>query len=124
MDSPAGEYCKECDPGVGCRIYDTAPEKCLEFKCAYNQMERVSINLRPDKCGIIFERLDDIMIGTIDNVILNDDAGGQLESFKKEGFSLVLYREHIEPYVWSEKYTREEILEKIQKELKKLNGSS
>ena len=57
MNSPAGEYCKECEKGVGCKIFDHVPKKCLEFKCAYNQMEKVSIDLRPDNCDVIFERI-------------------------------------------------------------------
>jgi len=43
MDSPAGEYCKECNEGIGCKIYNTAPKDCLGFKCAYNQVDNISI---------------------------------------------------------------------------------
>jgi len=127
MDSPAGEYCKECDPGIGCKIYDNAPEKCLLFKCAYNQMEKASINMRPDKCGIIFERLDDIIIGTIKPELetISNDIFKQLESFKNEGFSFVLYKKGQKPYVnTTGNYEKHEILNKIAMELKRINGST
>ena len=126
MDSPAGEYCKECEPGVGCKIYKNAPDKCLKFRCAYNQMEKASIDMRPDKCGVIFERLDDIIIGTVDPEVerLNENVLGQLEYFKDEGFSLVLYKKGNSTYYYSDEYLVEEIREKIATELERLNGSA
>lgn len=126
MDSPAGEYCKECEPDIGCRIYKNAPEKCLEFKCAYNQMKSVSINMRPDKCGVIFERLDDIIIGTIDPEIglLSKDILGQMDAFINQGFSFILYKTGYKTFIYSSKYTDNEIREKISAELKRLNGST
>lgn len=126
MDSPAGEYCRECDPDVGCKIYDSAPKRCLEFKCAYNQMDKVSINLRPDNCRVIFERLEDIIIGTVDPEIgqLNQDVLMQLDNFVRQGFSFVLYKKGYDTYIHSTKYTKQEIREKIGAELKRLNGSA
>ena len=127
MNSPAGEYCIECFPGKGCMIYDEAPEKCLEFKCAYNQMEKVSINMRPDKCGVIFIRVDDIIAGRIDDEVTspNEYVQGQLEFFKNEGFPFVLYKQGNKPYVYQAKgYTKQEILDKVRMELERANGGS
>lgn len=116
MDSPAGEYCRECEPGVGCKIYDHAPKKCLDFYCAYNQMEKVSKNLRPDKCGVIFERYDDIMFGTIDpeHNQLSKDIVGQIEFFILEGFSIVLVMNRNVQFIHTtEKYTEQELIDKL-----------
>ena len=92
MDSPAGELCKHCNNG--CDIYDHAPKDCLEYQCAYNQMEKVSIMLRPDKCGVIFEKISNkLFAGTIDpkqikpeNIILN-----QISAFLNDGYSVILH---------------------------------
>ena len=116
MDSPAGEYCRECEPGVGCKIYDNAPKDCLDFYCAYNQVEKVSKNLRPDKCGVIFERFDDIMFGTIDpeKNQLSKDIVGQIEFFILEGFSIVLVMKGNVQYIHAaEGYTEQELIDKL-----------
>ena len=67
MDSPAGEWCKECNIGIGCKIYDDGiSNDCLNYKCAYNDIVDAPIELRPDKCKIIFENVDgSIFLGTM-----------------------------------------------------------
>lgn len=57
----AGEWCKHCDIGVGCRIYETRPAPCIDFECLWlasqrrmNGMERMKLALRPDKCKVMF----------------------------------------------------------------------
>jgi len=90
MDKPAGITCKFCDKG--CTIYDTKDKRCSEFKCAYNQMKIVSEKMRPDNCGVIFERLeDDLMFGTI-NPEHKDFSfiNGQIQTFLNEGINVVL----------------------------------
>jgi hypothetical protein len=107
MNSPVGELCKHCEEGVGCKIYNTAPKDCLDFSCAYNQMEKVSINLRPDKCGVIFEKVtNDIFIGTTDPNIsnLSDVAKRQIDSFLQEEFSVILFNQKIKsPFIYTTK---------------------
>ena len=97
VNSPAGELCKHCNNG--CDIHDTIiPKECSGFYCVYLQMENASINLRPDKCGVIFEKITtDVFIGTVDSkkIILSDDAYEQINSFLDEGFSVVLYHQRI-----------------------------
>jgi hypothetical protein len=123
MDSPAGESCKECDVGVGCKIYDIAPKDCLDFECAYSQMEKVHINMRPDKCGIIFERIGkNIFLGTIntDDTEANEDIKGQINSFIQDEFSVILKQMHKMPIIIPTKgYTPEEVWETYQQEIKK-----
>lgn len=93
MNSPAGELCIQCDQNKGCLIYNTAPKKCLEYKCAYAQMNKVSINLRPDNCHVIFEKIpnSNIFIGLADPAFsLHDNAKSQIRAFVQQGFSVSL----------------------------------
>jgi hypothetical protein len=126
MDSPAGDLCKYCDEGKGCKIYDTVPEKCLEFNCAYIQMEKVHPSLRPDKCGVIFERIKDVFVGTLDpENPLQDVVKGQIDSFSREGFSIILFKRNAKPVIMAgNNHTADEVWNIVQTEVSKLNGSS
>ena len=92
MNSPPLEYCSKCIPGEGCGIWDTVPEDCLEYQCAYNQMSNASVNLRPDRCHIIFEKTtDDIFTGLLEpGYALNKDVLGQVNAFAREGISVLI----------------------------------
>jgi len=35
LDKARGEWCRHCDIGRGCRIYDERPAECREFYCSY-----------------------------------------------------------------------------------------
>lgn len=129
MNSPAGELCKECDEGKGCRIYDTAPKKCLEFSCCYNQMKKVSMDLRPDKCEVVFEKItDDVFIGTLnpDQKKIQDVVKGQIDFFLQEGFSVALFNPKLKtPLIYpAQDYTAEQVWNIIQEETKKRYGSA
>jgi hypothetical protein len=107
VNSPAGELCKHCN-GKGCDIHDTTiPKECSDFCCAYVQMDNVSINLRPDKCKVIFEKITDaIFVGTTDPNIPNlpDVAKRQIHSFLQEGFSVILFNQKIKtPFIYTAK---------------------
>ena len=39
-------WCKSCDIGIGCKIYDNKPKKCNEFSCAYLEQFTDLINVR------------------------------------------------------------------------------
>jgi len=128
MNSPAGEYCKECNPNIGCNIFNTVNKNCLEYNCAYNQMENISVDLRPDKCHLIFEKLsENIFTGLldIDNEI-NDIVKRQINSLLKQGFSVSLsvFGEKIPMIFPREGKTGAEIFNEVKKILDKRNGSS
>ena len=93
MSSPQGEYCLKCRPDVGCTIHKSRPEDCKIFQCAYSQMEKVNFYMRPDKCGIMFEKISDTLIlGTIDGKIdeMSKFVKGQITSFGNEGISTMV----------------------------------
>ncbi len=126
MDSPAGEWCKNCDIDKGCKIYNTAPKKCLNFNCAYKQMKKASINLRPDKSRVIFEKIGEkIFIGTVDPKAtkLQEIVLRQVDSFLTEGFSVVLFNQKIkEPLIYPTLgITQDEVWKIVQMEAQKLD---
>lgn len=106
MDSPADELCKHCN-GKGCDIYDTAPKDCLDYQCSYLQMEQVSINMRPDKCGVIFEKLTNkLFVGNIDpkQTKPKEIVMKQITSFLNDGYSVILYHKKItKPIIFNTK---------------------
>jgi hypothetical protein len=60
LDKPAGKWCQHCDIGKGCKVYDDRPKLCVDFKCLWLQSqdrdpdERQPLDLRPDKCKVVF----------------------------------------------------------------------
>jgi len=90
IDKPADTACQHCDQG--CSIWDSKPQTCTEFECAYYQAEDIPEALRPDKCGIIFiRRSERIFSGVlVTDVPVTDAAKGQIRSFNEQGFSVVL----------------------------------
>ena len=73
-------------------IHDAIPEECSEFECAYLQIKKASVSLRPDKCKVIFEKITDrIFLGTYDTRDKREIvAGKQIASFLEQGFSVVM----------------------------------
>ena len=123
MNSPAGHVCKECKLNEGCEIYkSTITRDCMDYKCAYNQMENVSINLRPDKCGVIFEKLtNDLFLGTTrDRLVLTKDLEEQIKLFNREGFTVVMHNLKGQRTIYkAEQHTREYIEKELTEVIKK-----
>jgi len=90
INKPAGVMCKHCS--TKCDIYKDRPKACKEFTCAYYQMNKVSERLRPNNCGVIFEKLeDDLMFGIINpNHKDFKYINGQITAFLQEGINVVL----------------------------------
>jgi len=123
MDKKAGEQCRYCDNG--CTIHETKDARCREFNCAYAQMEQVNIAMRPDKCGVIFEKVeDDIMVGTLDtNGTSFPFLQGQVKEFLKEGLNAVLIKGG-QPTVYHQDTAEPtEILSRVYKIARKNNGN-
>lgn len=61
-------------------------------------MEKVSEDLRPDKCGMIFERFplkDDLFIGTQDpDRPMSEVAKKQIAAFNKQGFNVLVQQKN------------------------------
>lgn len=92
LKKPANINCQFCVVKEGCSIHEDRPNACRDFFCAYAQSPNVPIELRPDKSNVIFEKMSDqLFIGTLDaRYELTDFAMGQINSFIKQGFSVIL----------------------------------
>jgi hypothetical protein len=58
LAKPAGDWCKHCTIGVGCKIYEQRPPACSDFKCLWLQSQDETVplpeELRPDRCKVLF----------------------------------------------------------------------
>jgi hypothetical protein len=91
INKPRNVTCEHC--AVGCSIYKDRPQSCRDFECAYLQGNNIPESLRPDKCGIMFiKKTDRIFVGfLVPGVKITEEAKGQIDSFQKQGFSVILF---------------------------------
>ena len=114
-NSKEGEICQHCDWGIGCKIYSERPEACKVFECCWKQMQHAHIDLRPDKCGVCFEKYSDkVIVGSTENK-LSKLILGQIGFFQKEGISvLIVNMKKKERYFYlAEGHTIESVVEDI-----------
>lgn len=57
LDKPGNTWCRHCNIGVGCGIYDTRPESCRVYECVWLQSQRggkpLPLELRPDSSRVV-----------------------------------------------------------------------
>ena len=53
-ESPVGSWCKHCEPGKGCGIWETRPDFCRQFFCNWIMLDWLGEEWRPDVCKIVF----------------------------------------------------------------------
>src|SRR5262245_33293733 len=53
LNKPHGVWCTDCQPGVGCRIYDDRPDECREFLCWWLVEPRLGPEWKPDKSKLV-----------------------------------------------------------------------
>jgi len=109
IPSPIGVYCQHCDKG--CTIHESRPQECRGYQCMWSQMDDVGMEMRPDQCGIIFDRMSDDVISARleEGMKLKPLVMGQINAFINEGFSILIFRgkdskcflntQHTEQYV-------------------------
>lgn len=122
-DSKPGDYCKYCNPGVGCRIYNERPECCKIFECSWKQMKNAGEELRPDKCGVLFEKWSDtVMVGTTEGK-LSDLILCQIDFFKREGISVLVidHSKKIRTFFLAPGHTKEFVKIEINNSIKNNN---
>ena len=52
--SPMGRWCGHCEPGRGCRIWETRPAQCRAFDCNWIKMNWLGEEWRPDRSKFVF----------------------------------------------------------------------
>lgn len=71
LSKPAGKWCDHCAIGNGCKTYNDRPQVCVEFECLWLQARKKSMklsdDLRPDKCKVVFNASTNprIITGTV-----------------------------------------------------------
>lgn len=93
VNSKSGKYCQYCNPNVGCNIYFKHPQSCKTFNCVWMQMKKVHMDLRPDKCHVVFEKINNsLIVGSIDGKIseMSNLIKRQIKSFNSEGYSVFM----------------------------------
>jgi hypothetical protein len=53
LDKPFGQWCRHCQIGRGCNVYEARPQTCQNFACFWLQVAALADELRPDRCGVI-----------------------------------------------------------------------
>jgi hypothetical protein len=53
LKKPEGQVCPRC-AGQGCGVYDTRPEVCRTFNCAWKRIASMPPETRPDRLGVMF----------------------------------------------------------------------
>ena len=121
----AGKECPNCILSAGCSIYRDRPKSCVDFNCNYLD-EGMPLELRPDKIGIIFERITPtIMLGTRDFKRMNSWNDPQVFNYIKDlldyGTSVILTSFSTAPklYFIVDGRTQEEVLKEAMEEYNK-----
>lgn len=55
-NSPENKYCEHCTPGAGCSVHDSRQQVCQDFQCLWLKQDQIPEGLRPDRCGMMFEK--------------------------------------------------------------------
>ena len=53
LKKPEGQVCPNCS-GEGCAIYDSRPDVCRTFNCAWKRIASMPPETRPDRLGVMF----------------------------------------------------------------------
>jgi len=53
-------WCSHCNINKDCNIYEQRPLSCKKFECEWYSNAKLDENLRPDKCGVVFEKFTDL----------------------------------------------------------------
>lgn len=126
LKKPAGVLCEHCDLAKGCLIYASRPEACRKFRCAYHQMVKVSKDLRPDNCKIIFEKINEhLFFGTQDpRFSLTLYAKKQIDQFNLQGYSVIISTAGKKDIYLAPHHTGDKIKQEYYQVLKKKYGRS
>lgn len=83
----SGVWCQHCEPGVGCRIYETRPAPCVTFQCGWRVLPFLPDDLRPDQSGILtVADEDDIPPGYLDMSAVKFVITGGREVLERTSF--------------------------------------
>lgn len=102
MDSSINEWCEGCDPKKGCKVHNVRPDECRDFDCSWRLTPNVPLELRPDKCKVVFHPINDhIMFGLHHpNYDMLPIVERQIGEFLRTGNSVVIkYLDSRKPHI-------------------------
>lgn len=53
LDKPRLEWCRHCDIGIGCRIYEDRPQECRTFDCGYVSQGWIGEHWKPSESKMV-----------------------------------------------------------------------
>ena len=119
IEKPESVLCGHCILKKGCNIYKDRPEACKNFDCMYIESDDMKIELRPDNCNVIFEKVTDNICLAIShynepNAFEKPIVLEYIKELNDKGFSVIstsfthkpkeifLTEGHTKEYVWGE----------------------
>jgi len=80
MPKQRHEWCRHCDIGKGCRIYDTRPETCRDFFCGYLLMPNLPEHWKPSRSRMVLT-----WESHANRMVINVDSG-RPDAWRKEPY--------------------------------------
>jgi hypothetical protein len=80
LAKPRHEWCKHCDVGKGCKVYETRPHTCRDFFCGYLLMPDLPEHWKPSRSRMVLTWESDA-----NRMVINVD-GGRPDAWKKEPY--------------------------------------
>lgn len=80
LPKPRHEWCRHCDVGRGCRIYDARPQTCRDFYCGYLLMPNLPEHWKPSRSRMVLT-----WESHANRMVINVD-GGRPDAWKKEPY--------------------------------------
>ncbi len=53
LDKPRSQWCKHCDIGTGCKIYQERPTECRDFDCGFLTQANIGDHWKPAKSRMV-----------------------------------------------------------------------
>jgi hypothetical protein len=75
---PDGQWCRHCEPGRGCLVYETRPAECRGFNCLWLVDERFGAHWKPSRSKIV-------LTTSVDGIEIRCDPGFP-DAWRREPF--------------------------------------
>jgi hypothetical protein len=59
LNKAAGSWCRHCEIGRGCSVYDGRPQECREFLCVWLADARLGEEWKPDRSKLVVTTADE-----------------------------------------------------------------
>ena len=66
IEKPSETLCVHCELGMGCKIYQTRPQECIDFTCGYLLEPNLGPEWKPDVSGIVLRTLGRTLTAHVD----------------------------------------------------------